>query len=135
MPLVTPGPAVERDDADAARDLGPRLRRERRALLVARVDDADLLLDAAVVEREQMTAVQREQHVDVVRTQGPRAGHSGVHGGFTHGLLPCASTSARNAVTTSSQASGCSNCGWWPASPITASRLPGTASAMASEPS
>ncbi len=62
-------PRGQRGCAGPARHLRPTLRRERRRLLVARVDQPDAGLDAAVVEREEVPARQREQRVDVVAAQ------------------------------------------------------------------
>ena len=73
MPLVTPGPGGERADARFARDLGPALGGERGGGLVAHVDQLDPLRPAAVVDREQMPARQREDHLDPVRLEP--AGH------------------------------------------------------------
>ena len=61
MPLVTPGPGGQRADARLARRLGPALGREGGRLLVAGVDDVDALLAAAVVDREEVAAGEREQ--------------------------------------------------------------------------
>ena len=69
--FVTPGPAVTAAAPGAARDLRPALGRERRGLLVAHVDDLDPLGPAAVVDREQMAAGEREELRDPVRLQAP----------------------------------------------------------------
>ena len=61
IPLVTPGPGGQRADAERARHLRPPLGGERGRLLVADVDDLDPLRPAAVVDREQVAARQREQ--------------------------------------------------------------------------
>jgi hypothetical protein len=60
MPLVTAG---------LARGLRPTLRGERGRLLVTHVDDVDALVPAAVVDREQVPARQREQLGHAVRLQ------------------------------------------------------------------
>ena len=69
MPLVTPGPGGERRHARLAGDLGPALGGERGGRLVAHVDEVDALLAAAVEDREQMAARQREELGDAVRLQ------------------------------------------------------------------
>ena len=76
MPLVTPGAGGQRADARLARDLRPALGGERGRLLVAHVDEVDALVAAAVVDREEVPAREREQLGDAVRLQGarPRAG-------------------------------------------------------------
>ena len=71
MPLVTPGPGGQRRDAGLARDLRPALGGERGRRLVAGVDDLDALVPAALVEREQVAAGEREQAGDAVRLQAP----------------------------------------------------------------
>ena len=53
-------------DARLARDLGPAFGGERGGRLVARVDQVDALGAAAVVEREQVAAGEREQLRDAV---------------------------------------------------------------------
>ena len=89
IPLVTPGTGGQRAHAGRARDLRPALGRERRRLLVAGVDELDPLLAAAVVDREQVPAGEREQLADPVaprsaaRDQAPavqlRLGRLGGH--------------------------------------------------------
>ena len=69
IPLVTPGPAVSARDARLARGLRPALGGERGRLLVAHVDDVDALLAAAVVDREEVAAREREQLRDPVRPE------------------------------------------------------------------
>ena len=69
MPFVTPGPGGERAHARLARDLRPALGGERGGRLVAHVDELDALLAAAVVDREQVAAGEREQRRDAVRLQ------------------------------------------------------------------
>ena len=59
----------QRRHARLARDLGPALGGERRRRLVARVDDVDPLGAAAVVDREQVPARQREQLAHAVGLQ------------------------------------------------------------------
>ena len=59
----------QRTHAELARDLRPALGGERRRLLVADVDDLDALGAAAVVDREQMPAREREQLADAVGAQ------------------------------------------------------------------
>ena len=72
MPLVTPGPAVSARHAGLAGGLGPALGGERGRLLVADVDDVDALLAAAVVDREQVAAREREQLRHAVRLEALR---------------------------------------------------------------
>ncbi len=71
-PIGDPRTRGQRADADLSGDLRPPLRGERRGLLVADVDDLDPLGAAAVVDREQVPAGQREQLRDPVRAQSPR---------------------------------------------------------------
>ena len=72
IPFVTPGPGGERAHARLARGLGPALGGEGRRLLVAHVDDVDALLAAAVVDREEVPAGEREQLRHPVRLQALR---------------------------------------------------------------
>jgi hypothetical protein len=62
-------PGRERRDPDRARHLRPSLGRERGGLLVADVDDLDALGAAAVIDREDVAAREREQLADPVRAQ------------------------------------------------------------------
>ena len=62
-------PGGQRGDARLARDLRPALGGERRGRLVADVDDLDALVAAALVDREEMAAGEREQAADAVRLQ------------------------------------------------------------------
>ena len=83
----------ERGDARLTGDLRPALGGERGRLFVAGVDEVDALLAAAVVEREQMPAGQREQLRHAVVAQAPRDQAAAVElgGGFglgAHGLDP-----------------------------------------------
>ena len=66
------GAGRQRRDARLARDLRPALGGERRGLLVARVDEVDALRAAAVVDREQVAAREREQLRHAVRLQALR---------------------------------------------------------------
>ena len=59
----------QRADADPARGLRPTLRGEGRRLLVAHVHDVDALLAAAVVDREEVAAGQREELRDARGSQ------------------------------------------------------------------
>ena len=68
-PVGDAGPGGKRAHAGRARDLGPALGRERSGLLVAGVDQLNPLCLAAVVDREQMTAGEREQLGDPVGLQ------------------------------------------------------------------
>ncbi len=61
----------QRGDAGLARDLRPALGGERRGGLVADVDDLDALGAAALVDREEVTAGEREQAADALRLQAP----------------------------------------------------------------
>ena len=81
MPLVTPGPGGQRGDARLARDLRPALGGERGGLLVADVDDVDALLAAAVVDREQVAAREREQLGHAVGLQPAGDQPAAVHRG------------------------------------------------------
>ena len=63
------GPGGERRHAGLAGDLGPALGGEGGGRLVAHVDEVDALLAAAVVDREQMPARQREELGHPVRLQ------------------------------------------------------------------
>ena len=72
IPFVTPGPGGQRRHAGPARDLRPALGGERRGRLVAHVDEVDALGAAAVVDREQVPAREREQLRDAVRLQPAR---------------------------------------------------------------
>ena len=71
MPLVTPGPAVSAHTPGLAGHLRPALGGERGGRLVADVHDRDALLAAAVVDREQVPAREREQLAHAVRLQAP----------------------------------------------------------------
>jgi hypothetical protein len=79
-----PRPRGERAHARLARDLGPALGGERGSGLVADVDDVDALGAAAVVDREQVPAGEREQLRDAVGLQAPGDQPAAVQGG---GLL------------------------------------------------
>ena len=65
-------PRGQRRHAGTAGHLGPALGGERGGRLVADVDDVDALRAAAVVDREQVAARQREQLRDAVGLQPPR---------------------------------------------------------------
>ena len=107
-PLVMPGPGGERRAPQASRHLGPTFGRERRGLLVAGIDEAEIGLHRAVVEHEEMTARQREHHVDTVRAQDLDREAAAV--GF-HDQLPVTTSAPRNDCSASIHASGASNCG------------------------
>ena len=64
-------PGGQRAHADRPGDLRPALGGERRRLLVADVDQLDSLGAAAVVDREQVAAREREQLLHAVRAQAP----------------------------------------------------------------
>ena len=72
--------------AGRARDLRPALRRERRRLLVAEVDQLDALAPAAVVDREQVAAGEGEELRDAVGAQAPCDEASAVEPGRGLGL-------------------------------------------------
>ncbi len=69
IPLVTPGPGGERGDARHPGHLRPALGGERRGLLVAGVDQPDVLGATTVVDGEQVPTGQGEDRVD---TAGPQ---------------------------------------------------------------
>ena len=69
MPLVTPGTGGQRAHARRPGHLRPPLGGERGRLLVADVDDVDPLGPAAVVDREQVPAREREQLAHAVGAQ------------------------------------------------------------------
>ena len=69
IPLVTPGPGGQRGDADPAGRLGEPLGGEGGRLLMADVEDPDPLRFAAVVDREDVPAREREQSVHPARLQ------------------------------------------------------------------
>ena len=71
IPLVTPGPGGQRADPDLPGRLREALGGEGGRLLVAHVDDLDPLLTAAVIDREQVPAGEREQLAHPARLQGP----------------------------------------------------------------
>ena len=71
-PVGHPGPGGERAHARLARGLGPALGGEHGRLLVADVDDVDALLAAAVVDREEVPAREREELGHAVRLQALR---------------------------------------------------------------
>ena len=68
-PVGDAGPRGQRRDARLARDLRPPFGRERGRRLVAGVDDVDAFVLAALVEREQVAAREREQPCDAVGLQ------------------------------------------------------------------
>ena len=70
-PVGHAGPGGQRGDAGLARDLRPALGGERRGRLVADVDDVDALLAAAVVDREEVAAREREELRHAVGLQAP----------------------------------------------------------------
>src|SRR6185436_3509172 len=67
-----PGTGRQRTHARRTRGFRPTLRGEGSGLLVPRVDDRDVLLAAAVVDREQVPAGQREEVRYAVGLQPPR---------------------------------------------------------------
>ena len=70
-PVGHPRPGGQRAHAERAGHLGPALGREGRGLLVADVDDVDALLAAAVVDREQVPAREREQLAHALGLERP----------------------------------------------------------------
>ena len=68
-PVGDAGPGGQRRDPDPAGRLGEALGGEGRGLLVADVDDLDALLLAAVVDREEVPAGEREEVRDAPRLQ------------------------------------------------------------------
>ncbi len=78
IPLVTPGPAVERGDAGHPGHLRPAFGGECGGLLVAGVDQPDVLGAAAVVDGEQVPAGEREDGVDAAGAQPSGNQMSGV---------------------------------------------------------
>lgn len=53
-------------------DASPTVGGVRRGLLVPRVDDADALVDAPVVDRHDVTAAEREHELDALLGEGAR---------------------------------------------------------------
>ncbi len=104
-------PGGERGDAGPAGHLGPALGRERRRLLVAGVDEPDAGLDAAVVEREQVPARQREQRVDAVAAQRLRRQPPAVGLELLRHAAGARSTPSRKPSSASNHGPGFSNCG------------------------
>ena len=82
------GPGGQRADARLARDLRPALGGERGGRLVADVDQVDALGAAAVVEREEVPAREREQLVTPCAFSR-RASSSPPCGCFSSALLGC----------------------------------------------
>ena len=68
--FVTPGPAETTATPIWLPDARVRVRHVPGGLLVADVDDADLLVDTAVVDRPDMAAVEAEDHLDAPRSEG-----------------------------------------------------------------
>ena len=81
------GAGGQHGDARSPRELGHALGGERRRLLVTHVDDADVLLHGAVVDREDVTARQREDLAHAVPGQR-RDGQLAAVPLFTHGQPP-----------------------------------------------
>ncbi len=70
--FVQPGPGRGDDDAELAGLARVAVGRVRGDLLVPHVDDADALVDAAVVDVDDVAAAQREDRVDAFVLQRPR---------------------------------------------------------------
>ena len=85
-PVRDPGPGGQRRHARLARDLRPALGGERGGGLVAHVDEVDPLRAAAVVDREQVPAGEREQLGHAVRLQAARDQPAAVEGLGRFGL-------------------------------------------------
>ena len=88
MPLVTPGPAVSAATPGSRVTFAQPSAANAAVGLVAGVDDLDALVAAALVDREQVAAGEREQAADAVRLQPPgdeaaavRPGGLVIHGG------------------------------------------------------
>ena len=79
-PVRDAGSGGQRRHAGPPRDLRPALGRERRGRLVARVDERDALGAAAVVDREEVPAREREDGVDALRAQPARGEQAAVGG-------------------------------------------------------
>src|SRR5262249_32924030 len=93
------------------RHLGPALGCERRRLLVPRVDEPDAGLHATVVEREEVTARQSEDGVDVVAAQRLGGESPAIRLQLLAHAAGARSTGARKCWSTSSHADGFSSCG------------------------
>ena len=65
-----PRPRRDDGDPDMAAHARVRVRHVPGSLFVADVDDADLLVDTAVVDRTDMAAVEAEDHLDAPRSEG-----------------------------------------------------------------
>ena len=104
-------PRGQRGGAGPAGHLGPTFGRERRRLLVACVDQPDAGLDAAVVQREEVPARQREQRVDVVAAE--RLGRQPATVGLERlrHAAGARSTPSRKPSSASNHGPGFSNCG------------------------
>src|SRR5665213_348086 len=74
----SPGAGGHGTHAGLARELGVRLGGVAGGLLMAVVDDVDSLLDAAVVEREEVPATEREQVAHAQSAEGLRREPAGV---------------------------------------------------------
>ena len=79
-------PGRERADPRLARHLRPALGREGGGGLVAHVDEVDALRPAAVVDREEMAAGEREQRRDAVRLEAAGDEAPSMHRGGLGGL-------------------------------------------------
>jgi hypothetical protein len=84
-PVGDARPRGQRRHARLARDLGPALGGEGRRLLVADVDQRDALLAAAVVDREEVAAAEREQRAHAVGLEPLRDQPAAVNGLGVHG--------------------------------------------------
>ena len=68
---VVPGPAVTTAHAGHAGQARPGVGGVGGGLLVADVDDADALVDAAVVDVDDVAAAEGEDRADALRLEGP----------------------------------------------------------------
>ena len=110
-------PGGQRAHAGLARDLRPALGGERRRGLVAHVDDVDALLAAAVVDREQMPAGQREQLAHAVGLQAPRDEPSAVKGLHASSLLTSLAVEAPTLALTAPRGRPRGRCPGWDSNP------------------
>ena len=91
-----PGPGGHDRDAGLPGDARPAVGRVRRRLLVAHVDDADALVEAAVVDRHDVPAAEREDVRHALLLERARDDPSSVHR-HELGLLPGISTAGSGA--------------------------------------
>ena len=99
-PVGHPGPGGQRRDARLAGRLREALGREGGGLLVADVDDLDPLLLAAVVDREQVAAGEREQLRDAAVGERPGDQLAAVDGAALAARRPRRGRSPRSSPST-----------------------------------